>query len=277
MWELGAGEVTLQAPPTLPCLCRQKFMLPVESIYACRNIREKVVAYARALQHWVEENNLPAGGGPRLLAESVLELREEVKWYLSFTNEEVFWGVAFPKKEEEESPKTLSAADHVPEPAPEKRAPNFLGWEKVLHPSQPVVAAGEMHQPSKASRPKVGSSQLSQMITIKPPASPPKTPTPPKPSLPVQALVLVQPPTLLCGFSGVMTCLWMPELVELEAPMGTMPIGLVVIPGISTMSTSCIVRDEATGITYMDTVTTSIERMALSGPDSEAFSTGPTI
>ena len=39
-----------------------------ESIYACRDIREipweKVVAYARALQHWAEENNLPAGGGP---------------------------------------------------------------------------------------------------------------------------------------------------------------------------------------------------------------------
>ena len=43
-------------------------MLPADSIYACRDIREvpmeKVVAYARALQHWVEENNLPAGGEP---------------------------------------------------------------------------------------------------------------------------------------------------------------------------------------------------------------------
>ena len=57
-------------------------MLPAESYYACRDIREipqeKVVAYARALQHWAEENNLPAGGGPCLLAESVMELREEV-------------------------------------------------------------------------------------------------------------------------------------------------------------------------------------------------------
>ena len=50
-----------------------------ESIYVCRDIREipreKVVAYARALQHCVEENNLPAGGGPQLLVESVMELR----------------------------------------------------------------------------------------------------------------------------------------------------------------------------------------------------------
>ena len=88
-----------------PCLHQQKFMLPAQSIYACRDIREipqeKVVAYARALQHWVEEINLPAGRGPHLLAESVKELREEVKWYLSFSNEEVFWGVALPKKDED--------------------------------------------------------------------------------------------------------------------------------------------------------------------------------
>ena len=116
-------------------------MLLAESIYACRDIweipQEKVVAYSRALQHWAEENNLPAGGGLQLLAESVMELREEVKWYLSFSDEEVFQGVALPKKEEDESPKTLSAdlpkVPCVPEPALERRAPKFLEWEKVLH------------------------------------------------------------------------------------------------------------------------------------------------
>ena len=71
----------------------------------------------------------------------------------------------------------------------------------------------------------------------------------------------------------------MPELVEvdLEAPIGTMPIGLVVTPGISSVSTSCIIKDEVTGITYMDTITTSTGRVALSGPDPEASSTGPMI
>ena len=72
---------------------------------------------------------------------SILELREEVKWYLSFMDEEVFCGVALPKKEEDGSPQTLCATDvskaHcVPDPALEGRAPKFLGWEKVLHPSQ---------------------------------------------------------------------------------------------------------------------------------------------
>ena len=70
----------------------------------------------------------------------MLELMEEVKWYLSFTDEEVFQGLALPKKEEEESPQTLFSTDipkahHVPEPALEEKAPKFLGWEKVLHPS----------------------------------------------------------------------------------------------------------------------------------------------
>ena len=40
MQELGVKEATLQAPPTPPCLCRQRFMLPAESIYACMDIRE---------------------------------------------------------------------------------------------------------------------------------------------------------------------------------------------------------------------------------------------
>ena len=71
-----------------------------DSIFASRDIREvpreKVVAYARALQYWAEQNDLPTGGEPRLLAKSVLELMEEVKWYLTFTDEEVFRGVAVP-------------------------------------------------------------------------------------------------------------------------------------------------------------------------------------
>ena len=94
MRELGMKEADLQASPVSPCLCRQKFMLRAQSIYTCRDIREipqeKAVAYARALQHWAEEIDPPAGGRPCLLAKSVKKLREEVKCYLSFSDEEVF-------------------------------------------------------------------------------------------------------------------------------------------------------------------------------------------
>ena len=62
-----------------------------------------------------------------------------------------------------------------------------------------------------------------------------------------------------------------------EAPHGTLSIGVVLTPRISIMSMSHIIRDQAMGVTYMGTVTTSIGRVALSGPDSEASSQGPTI
>ena len=212
-----------------------------------------------------------------------MELRGEVKWYLSFTDEEVFWGMALPEEEEEESLQTPGATDFpkahcVPEPALERRAPKFVGWE-VLHPSQPVAAAGDIPQPTRNPRLNVGLSQLSQMIPIKPPVSPPRTPTPPQPSLSTQALVFVQLPTPPHGFSGVMACLHTPELVEvdLKAPVGIMPIGLLVTLGISSMSSSHIVKDKLMGITYMDTITTSVGRVTISGPGLEAFSTGPTI
>ena len=62
-----------------------------------------------------------------------------------------------------------------------------------------------------------------------------------------------------------------------EAPHDTLSMGLVVTPGISTISTSHIIRDEAMGVTYVDTVTTSAGRVAHSGPDPEASSQDPTI
>ena len=144
-----------------------------------------------AKPHWAEQNKLPARGEPHLLARSVLELREEVRWYLSFTDEEVFWGVALPEEEEEESlqtpgPTNFPEAPCVPEPVPERRA----GWEKLLHPSQPVVAARDIPQLTRTPRLKVGVKQIPQMISIKPLVSPPKTPTLPQPSPSMQALVL---------------------------------------------------------------------------------------
>ena len=65
--------------------------------------------------------------------------------------------------------------------------------------------------------------------------------------------------------------------MELEPPVGVMPIGLVAAPGIASVSSSHIVIDELTGVTYMDTVTTSIGRVTMSGTDLEAFPTSPTI
>ena len=48
-------------------------------------------------------------------------------------------------------------------------------------------------------------------------------------------------------------------------------------PTVVTMSTSCIVKDEVMGVTYMDTMTISVGRVSLSGPKQEASTQGPTI
>ena len=93
-----------------------------------------------------------------------MELRREVKFYLSFTDEEVFRGVDLPKKEEScpmvpttddvttiaDIPGTTNVPEvqPVPKPMPEKKAPKYARWEKVLHPSWPVLAAREICQPS---------------------------------------------------------------------------------------------------------------------------------
>ena len=48
-------------------------------------------------------------------------------------------------------------------------------------------------------------------------------------------------------------------------------------PTVVTMSASHVVKDEVTGVTYMDTMTTSVGRVTLSGPKQEASTQGTTI
>ena len=95
----------------------------------------------------------------------------------------------------------------------------------------------------------------------------------------MHALVLVWPLTPPQGFTGVTACLHVPELVEVdfELPVGLMPMELVAAPGIASMSSNCIIKDELMGVTYMDMVTTSIGRVTISGLGLKAFPTGPTI
>ena len=81
-----------------------------------------------------------------------------------------------------------------------------------------------------------------------------------EPTLPMKVLEIalqVSPPP---GFLEVMTCLWKhpsPEEAH-EAPLDPLQIAAVIEPTMATMSTSQIVKDEVTGVTYMDTMTTSV-------------------
>ena len=56
-----------------------------------------------------------------------------------------------------------------------------------------------------------------------------------------------------------------------EVPQDPLRVAALLAPTVATISASCIVRDEAMGVTYMDTVTTSVGWVAISGPHQEAL------
>ena len=91
-----------QALPAPLCLCQKNFLPPPDSIFACQDIweiqHEKMVAYAHALQFWAEKVNPPTEGKPCLLVGSVIELWEEMECYLSFSDKDMFKGVAPPEE-----------------------------------------------------------------------------------------------------------------------------------------------------------------------------------
>ena len=170
MHELDPKKAPFHAPPAPLSLHQQRFMPPVISAFACWDIqeipREKTIAYARALQCIAEENNLPKSNQPCLLAESVVELRREVGFYLSFTDEEVLQGVELPQEERSSlSVPTAPTTDapvniNTPETPPiSEEAPKYAGWNMVIHPSQPVVATGET--PQLTTMPRAGGKNTS--------------------------------------------------------------------------------------------------------------------
>ena len=56
------------------------------------------MAYGQALQFWAEKADLHTGGKPHLLVGSVIEVWEEMKCYVSFSDKDVFSGMAHPEE-----------------------------------------------------------------------------------------------------------------------------------------------------------------------------------
>ena len=86
----------------------------------------------------------------------------------------------------------------------------------------------------------------------------------------------VMPPP---GFISVTACLQRDQLPEgvCKVPLDPLMVGVISAPAVATMSTSRIIRDEVMGATYMDTMTTLVGRVILSGPRQETSAQGPTI
>ena len=133
--------------------------------------------------------------------------------------------------------------------------------------------------PMRMSRPRGRACLPSPPTPVRSPIWPLKTPTPPAFPPPARALMPVQLSTLPRGFAGVLACLMVqePAQVSQEISMDIMCIGLIAAPGISSVSLSRVVQDDTIRLVYLDTITTSIGRVVLSGPDPDAPSAGPTI
>ena len=68
-----------------------------------------------------------------------------------------------------------------------------------------------------------------------------------------------------------------PSPAPTEAPLETRLPDVMVGPTVATLFTTQIVQDEATGVTYVDTVTASVERVALGNPCMVANLQGPVL
>ena len=72
MSEIHDVENYYLAPPAPKCSHWKEFLLPLNPMFTCQDIREgqlqKTLASAQALQYWGEKPNLPTPGQPCLLA-----------------------------------------------------------------------------------------------------------------------------------------------------------------------------------------------------------------
>ena len=87
-------EPRYTASPTLRSLDRNTF-LPDNLSY--QDVWQKsallTIAYARSLQYWVEKQSLPRNWNLCLLAESIIELWEAVKEYVTFNHQDIVQGL----------------------------------------------------------------------------------------------------------------------------------------------------------------------------------------
>ena len=96
-------------------------------------------------------------------------------------------------------------------------------------------------------------------------------------SSPAETMALMQPPTPPRGLMAVVACLNTPESPQPDPNhlMDMMIIGAMA-PKVSHMCTSRVVQDDSTGSVYLDTITASIKRMTIAGPDVDILAKGST-
>ena len=78
-------------------------------------------------------------------------------------------------------------------------------------------------------------------------------------------------------FSGVTACLQRDQPPEGVSYPDTLRMAVLTGPTVAIVSASHILKDEVMGVTYMDTMTTSVGRVTLSGSKQETSTQGTRI
>ena len=200
-----------------------------------------------------------------------------MRCYLSFTDQEVLEGViplgetipdpvgeSHPASKTDTMvnvPKKSAARDTPLELAKERKSPKFPGWEKFLHPSWLVAVVRKPPHPSRSLE-----------------WTYPLEATHNQPMRKAQELEVVLQWKPTPSFMDITACLRSQLSEEVpETPTVPVMMGMMAALGVATMSTSQVVWDEATGATYLDTVTTSVGRVALNVPEDKVIASGPKI
>ena len=180
-------EEGYSAPPTPPSLNREAY-LPDKLAY--QDVRWwpalLTVAYCQCLQHWAEKCNLPENLDFCPLAESVRELRQAVYEFMNITREDMMEGLKMEEPEGGHQPSLTTIFSQVLDPpANRQEAEESSAWprDRAIECAPPTL------------RPRGRSHQLSQITPVRSPICLPKAPSPPEPSPPARALVLVKSPT----------------------------------------------------------------------------------
>ena len=222
------------------------------------------IAYCQCLQHWAEKHHLPKSLDCHPLAKSVRELSQAVREFVNITKGDILEGLKMEGPTGNCWPSSATIFNWVLDP-PANRV-------------ETVLTTGETSQPTRIVRPRGRAHLFFRVIPVRLPVHLPKTPSPPTPP-PTKVLMVLRLSSLPQGGTEVVAHLEMPEPLQTsqDTSMDIMSIRMVTTTGISSVSSSRIVQDDTTRLIYLDTITTSIGRVVLSGPDWGISSAGPTI
>ena len=220
------------------------------------------VAYCQCLQHWVEKHYLPISPEAHPLAESMRELRLAVSKFLHITVRDILEGLDMNQPKKAALPPFNSLFSQVLSPSVDKQ--------------EAMPVPGETCWVNVVMRPHGRAWPFPQIGLIRSPIRMQRAPMWPL-SLPAETVALMQSPALPQGLMAMVARLITPESPQPDPNHLTdMTVIGATAPKVSHMHASRVVQDDSTGSVYLDTITASIKRMMIGGPNVDDLAKGST-